>query len=142
RIVHAASKAGVLDDTYFVFTSDNGFHLGQHRLPAGKYSPYETDIRVPLLVRGPGIPAGDHISAITGNVDLAPTFETMAHVRPPAANDGRSLLALARDPGTASSWPRNAYLIEHRKQVGNAKLNRDPTLPVEPADPEAVTPDP
>jgi N-acetylglucosamine-6-sulfatase len=142
RLVRAAERAGVLDDTYFVFTSDNGFHLGQHRLPAGKYSPYDTDIRVPLLVRGPGVPSGDHVAAVTGNVDLAPTFEAMAGVHRPAANDGRSLLELARDPVLESSWSRTAYLIEHRKQVGSAKVALDPSLPVEPADPESVTPDP
>jgi arylsulfatase A-like enzyme len=142
RLVRTAQHAGVLDHTYVVFTSDNGFHLGQHRMPAGKYSPYETDIRVPLLMRGPGVPAGASVTALTGNVDLAPTFEAMAGVRRPSSNDGSSLLGLAKDPSSASRWRRNAYLVEHRKQVGSAKATRDPSLPLEPSDPEAPIPDP
>ena len=142
RLVRAARDAGVLDNTYFVFTSDNGFHLGQHRLPAGKYSAYEHDIRVPLIVRGPGVAADARVDdAITGNVDLAPTFEAMAGVRRPSSNDGRSVLALARSPETASAWPRTAYLIERRRQVGSAAPARDEDLPVEPSDPEAVSTD-
>jgi arylsulfatase A-like enzyme len=135
-LVRTARAAGVLDTTYLVFTSDNGFHLGQHRLPAGKYSAYDTDIRVPLLVRGPGIPAGGHVHAITGNVDLAPTFEAMAGARRPSSNDGRSLLRLARDPDRADRWPRNAFLVEHRQEVGVPKPARADVLPVEPGDPE------
>lgn len=51
-------KTGELDNTYIVFTSDNGHHMGQHRLPTGKWTAYEEDVRVPLMIRGPGIPEG------------------------------------------------------------------------------------
>jgi N-acetylglucosamine-6-sulfatase len=136
-LVDAARDAGVLDNTYFVFTSDNGFHLGQHRLPAGKYTAYDPDIHVPLLVRGPGIPAGAHVDALAGNVDLAPTFEAMAGVRPPSATDGSSLLDLARDPAKSADWGRTAFLIEHRTQTGNVKRAGAEDLPLEPSDPEA-----
>ena len=137
RLVRVLRRAGTLDDTYIVFASDNGFHLGQHRLPAGKYTPYETDIHVPLLVRGPGIPAGAHVAALTGNIDLAPTFEAMAGVARPRTNDGRSLLRLARDPSTASDWPRRAYLVEHRRETGRTQPARNADLPLEPPDPES-----
>ena len=60
---HAAAT-GQLDNTYIVFTSDNGFHLGQHRLPPGKQTPYETDIHVPLVVRGPGVAPGTHVDRV------------------------------------------------------------------------------
>ncbi|MET0628109.1 MAG: sulfatase [Acidimicrobiia bacterium] len=136
RLVNTLRDEGQLDDTYFVFSSDNGFHLGQHRLPAGKYTAYETDIHVPLLIRGPGIAAGEHIEGLTGNVDLAPTFEAMAGVPRPAANDGRSLLRLAQDP-EGTRWTRTGYLIEHRKEVGKTKPARDEALPLEPPDPES-----
>ena len=134
-IIDTVSKAGQLDNTYFVFTSDNGFHLGQHRLPAGKYTAYDTDIHVPLMVRGPGVPAGDHVHALTGNIDLAPTFAAIAGAKAPSARDGRSLLGLAQDPDSASSWSRNAFLVEHRRDVGKVKRSGD--LPLEPSDPEA-----
>ena len=51
-LVKSLHDSGELDNTYIFFTSDNGFHLGQHRLGAGKWTPYEEDIRVPLIVRG------------------------------------------------------------------------------------------
>ena len=54
RLVHTLRATKQLDNTYIVFASDNGFHLGQHRMPAGKQTAYEPDIHVPLLVRGPG----------------------------------------------------------------------------------------
>ena len=61
-----------LQNTYFVFSSDNGFHLGQFHMPAGKETPYDTDIHVPLVVRGPGVPAAGTVDAMVGNIDLAP----------------------------------------------------------------------
>jgi N-acetylglucosamine-6-sulfatase len=72
-LFEALAATGQLNNTYVVFTSDNGFHLGQHRLLLGKRAPYEEDIRVPLIVRGPGVPAGGTLDHLTGNVDLAPT---------------------------------------------------------------------
>ena len=104
-----------LADTDIVFASDNGFHLGQHRLPAGKLTAYDTDIRVPLLIRGPGIAAGRHVRALTGNVDLTATFAAMAGIKPPHFSDGRSLVAAARGQRTAHEW-RQAYLVEHRRR--------------------------
>ena len=53
-LVDTLRKTGQLDDTDIVFTSDNGFHLGQHRLPPGKLTAYDTDIRVPLFDPRPG----------------------------------------------------------------------------------------
>ena len=63
-----------IDDTYVMYSSDNGFHMGEHGLPAGKNFPYEEDIRVPLTVRGPGVPEGRTIDAMVLNNDFAPTF--------------------------------------------------------------------
>ena len=101
-----------LDDTYFVFSSDNGFHLGQFRMPAGKETAYDTDIRVPLIVRGPGIPAGKTSDFMVGNIDLAPTFAKLGGARVPGFVDGRSFAPLLYDPG-ADPRPRRAYLLEH-----------------------------
>lgn len=104
---------GVLDDTYVVFTSDNGFHLGQHRLPAGKGMPYDTDVNVPLVVRGPGVPAGQHVAAMATNVDLAPTFATIGGAPPWRSWDGRSLLPLLRHPHRVPPRWRRTVLLEH-----------------------------
>ena len=104
---------GQLDNTYIVFTSDNGFHLGQHRMPAGKQTAYETDIHLPLLIRGPGVTAGAHVQAITGNIDLAPTIAEIGGATLSDAPDGRSLLPFLRgQPPKEADW-RQAYLLEH-----------------------------
>jgi N-acetylglucosamine-6-sulfatase len=72
-----------LEDTYVVFTSDNGFHQGQYRLPAGKQTEFDTDLRVPLVVRGPGVPVRRTTGALVGNVDFA-------HACPASSRAGRS----------------------------------------------------
>ncbi len=95
---------GQLDNTYIMFTSDNGFHLGQHRMPSGKQTAYETDIHLPLLIRGPGVTAGSHVQAITGNIDLAPTIADLGGASMEDAPDGRSLVAFLHNqpPQTAT----------------------------------------
>ncbi|MGH9362923.1 MAG: sulfatase-like hydrolase/transferase, partial [Thermoanaerobaculia bacterium] len=65
-------------DAFVFLTSDNGFHLGHHRLRAGKGSPYEEDVRVPLLVAGPGVPPGRRLPHLALAVDLAPTIAALA----------------------------------------------------------------
>ncbi|ROW06867.1 hypothetical protein VMCG_04073 [Cytospora schulzeri] len=84
RLVVQLDEAGVLDDTYVVFSSDNGFHIGQHRLPPGKECGYDEDIRVPLVIRGPGVSEGEVEDAVTTHIDLAPTILKMvgAETRP------------------------------------------------------------
>ncbi|KAH8660228.1 alkaline-phosphatase-like protein [Xylariales sp. PMI_506] len=80
QLVARLEGAGLLDDTYIIYTSDNGYHLGQHRLPPGKECAYEDDIRVPLYVRGPGVAAGVDEEAVTTHIDLAPTLLRIAGV--------------------------------------------------------------
>src|SRR3712207_421461 len=84
RLVDALRESGELDNTYLVFTSDNGFHLGQHRLTTGKWTAYEEDIRVPLIVRGPGVPEGQNLEHLVLNNDLAPTFAELGGAEAPA----------------------------------------------------------
>ena len=76
-----------------MFTSDNGFMHGEHRIPSGKVVPYEHSIRVPLLMRGPGVPRGAQVDRLAANVDLAPTLLDVAGARAPWTPDGVSLLA-------------------------------------------------
>lgn len=115
-IFDALQAAGRLDDTYVVFMSDNGFHLGQHRQTRGKQAPYEEEVRVPLVVRGPGVPAGRVLEHLVGNVDLAPTFAELTGVTGPDFVDGRSLVPLlGASPPPPASW-RQAYLIMHGEQ--------------------------
>jgi arylsulfatase A-like enzyme len=111
RVVETLRETGQLGRTLIVYTSDNGFHLGQHRQPAGKNTPYEEDIRAPLIVRGPGVPAGRRVTAMVANIDLAPTLAEAAGARVPAFVDGRSFLPLLGDPRRA--W-RHSLLIARR----------------------------
>jgi N-acetylglucosamine-6-sulfatase len=111
-IIDALQAEGVLDDTYVMYSSDNGFHLGEHRLPAGKDFPYEEDIRVPMVMRGPGVPKGGTVEAMVLNVDFAPTLAEIAGIEPADFVDGRSFLPLLEDPDLP--W-RESFLIERRQ---------------------------
>jgi arylsulfatase A-like enzyme len=119
RLVGVLRETGELSNTYIVFTSDNGIHLGEHRINTKKWTAYEEAIRVPLLIRGPGVPRGMSRSQMALNNDLAPTFASWAGLTPPSFVDGRSLgpLLSASPP---SSW-RSAFLVEHwRDESGDA----------------------
>jgi N-acetylglucosamine-6-sulfatase len=109
RIVDALRDKGELGSTYLLFTSDNGYLDGEHRVEFGKLLAYEPSSQVPLLIRGPGIPAGKTSDALVGNIDLAPTITQLAAAKPDLTFDGRSLLALARDPESSSD---RALLLE------------------------------
>lgn len=113
HIIDTLKATGQLDNTYIFFGSDNGFHLGNHRLTTGKQAPYEEDIRVPMIVRGPGVPAGQTVDHLTGNIDYAPTWAEIAGAQVPDFVDGRSLLPLLRsNPPPISQW-RQEYLLQH-----------------------------
>jgi len=114
RLVGVLEETGELSNTYVVFTSDNGLHLGEHRINTKKWTAYEEAIHVPLLVRGPGVPPGASRSQMVLNNDLAPTFASWAGVTPPSFVDGRSLSPLfSTNP---PSW-RSALLVEHWQDV-------------------------
>jgi len=107
-LIEELEAAGELENTYIFFTSDNGWFQGEHRIHKGKDSPYEESARIPLFVRGPGVPAGSKVERFVLNTDFAPTFADLGGVEFPA--DGRSFMPLLRgeDP---SSW-RSAVLLE------------------------------
>ena len=104
-------RLGVAGNTYIVFNSDNGFHLGQHRLMPGKMTAFDEDVRVPLIVTGPGVPAGLTVGAIAQNVDLRPTFDALAGTVPQERVEGHSLADLLHGR-PAGPW-RQTALIEH-----------------------------
>ena len=109
EIIDALDESGVLEDTVVVFTSDNGYFFGEHRIPEGKLFFYEPSIRVPLLVRGPGIPAGVTRSSLVANIDLAPTLLDLAQAAPLRTMDGRSLVPLLHGDPPATD---RAVLLE------------------------------
>jgi arylsulfatase A-like enzyme len=102
---------GLANDTYIVFSSDNGFHMGDYRLMPGKMTAFDTDIRVPLIVAGPGVVAGATRDETVQNIDLAPTFERLSGGTVASNVDGRSLVPLLQG-AAAPDW-RTGALIEH-----------------------------
>jgi N-acetylglucosamine-6-sulfatase len=122
-VVSKLGTQGVLSNTYIVFTSDNGWHHGEHRIRSGKGRPYEEDTRVPLLVRGPSVAAGSSTNKLVLNTDYLPTFTDLAGAQTPSYVDGRSLLPVLTGSAT-TSW-RTAILIEGRK------YSADPEIPVD-----------
>ncbi|HEY8584438.1 MAG TPA: sulfatase/phosphatase domain-containing protein [Capillimicrobium sp.] len=104
-VVRELRRQGELDRTLLVFASDNGHFAGEHRIPQSKYFPYEPSVRVPLLMRGPGVREGAVARDLTVNADLAPTLLDAAGARAGRRLDGRSLLPLAARPGTRTDRP-------------------------------------
>jgi N-acetylglucosamine-6-sulfatase len=124
RLRAALTAAGVAGNTIVVFSSDNGYHMGQYRLNPGKMTAFDTDIRVPLVVAGPGIGAGTTSTAAVENIDIAPTFLASAGLPVPSDVDGRSLVPLLHN-GAGTPW-RTGSLVEHH---GPDTMASDPDLP-------------
>jgi arylsulfatase A-like enzyme len=123
-LITVLQETGQLDNTYIIFTSDNGYHLGQHRLRAGKDVPYEEDIHVPFIIRGPGIEPHTTLQGyITGNIDFAPTIAELAGVLPPEYVDGRSMVGLFHGERPLPGEWRSAYLLEF---YGYNQADEDP----------------
>jgi N-acetylglucosamine-6-sulfatase len=110
QIENALRANHLAGDTYLVFSSDNGFHLGEHRLLAGKMTAFDTDIHVPLIVQGPGVAAGTSTDAMAENIDLASTFAGIGATT--LRSDGHTLLPLLG--GTRPAGWRDTILVEHR----------------------------
>jgi N-acetylglucosamine-6-sulfatase len=100
QTVRALREVGELANTVLMFTSDNGYLIGEHRL-MGKNYPYEQTLRVPFLVRGPGMPAGATRDQTMTMVDVAPTIVDLADATPDLVMDGRSMVATIRRTGAA-----------------------------------------
>jgi N-acetylglucosamine-6-sulfatase len=108
-VVDELEKAQVMSNTYIFFTSDNGFFHGEHRIPRQKWRPYEEDIQVPLVVRGPGVATGSTTYKMALNTDYLSTFADLAGAQIPSYVDGRSLVPVLDE--SITSW-RSAILLE------------------------------
>ena len=107
-VVDALKETGKLDDTVIIYTSDNGFMYGEHRL-IGKSAAYEESIKVPLLMRGPGIPKNETRSELVNNLDVVATIAELAGATPRLVVDGRSLTTLLANAD--APW-RSAILLQ------------------------------
>jgi len=112
------------ENTYIVFSSDNGLHMGEYSLRPGKMTPFDIDINVPLIIMGPGVRRGAVVDQIVENVDLCPTFEELGGASSTPV-DGRSLVALLRGTGNAE-WRRLALIEHHGAPIISAD---DPDAP-------------
>lgn len=108
-LVKEVSAAGQLDNTYIIFTSDNGYHLSQHRMFAGKNCGLDTDINVPFFIRGPGISAGSSDSTVGSHVDVAPTIMELANLGQRGDFDG-GVLSMG---GATDSTYSEHITVEH-----------------------------
>jgi arylsulfatase A-like enzyme len=118
---------GVAGNTYIFFSSDNGLHMGDHRLMPGKLTAFEPDIRVPLVVTGPDVGAGRDVARVAENVDLYPTFVRLGGAGSSPLVDGQGLVPLLRGK-PAPDW-RDAALIEHHGPDFGAAAGPDAAPP-------------
>jgi arylsulfatase A-like enzyme len=118
-VVNALRAKGVLNDTVIFFTSDNGFHFGEHRIPGGKTRVYQESSRVPLIVRGRAFTGGVTRPQVVGNIDLAPTIAALAGVTPGHTPDGISLVPYA----AKKSYRANRALLVENNPLGAAPFD-------------------
>ena len=105
------ARWGELNNTMFVFSSDNGFHIGDYALTPGKLLAFDTDVNVPLIVAGPGVARGSVNNDLVQNIDFAPTFARLAGAHFPKADvDGHSFEPLLH--GKNVPW-RTLAVVEH-----------------------------
>lgn len=117
-LVRRLESAGILDNTYVSYSSDNGYAIGQHRRQPGKQCAFEQDINVPFIVRGPGIREGTETSVVTSHIDLAPMFLAIAGAEAPedVVLDGCGIPGINYDASTGfldeSSWRQEHVNVE------------------------------
>ncbi len=119
-IVQTLGAMHRLRNTYILFTSDNGFFYGEHRLTGGKFLAYEPATHLPLLIRGPGIKPGTSTGELASVTDIAPTILELAGVTPDKSIDGRSLVPFWKDPELRT---RRALLYESFVETSDVEQN-------------------
>ncbi|MFN8163223.1 MAG: sulfatase [Solirubrobacterales bacterium] len=120
EIVDTLGALHRLRNTYIIFTSDNGFFYGEHRLTGGKFLAYEPSTHLPLLIRGPGIKAGTETGELAANIDIAPTILELAGAEADKSIDGRSLVPFMKDPSLRTRRP---ILFESFVQTNDVEEN-------------------
>jgi N-acetylglucosamine-6-sulfatase len=109
-----------LRNTYVIFTSDNGFFYGEHRLTGGKFLSYEPATHLPFLIRGPHVRAGSENGELVANIDVAPTILELAGVEADKSIDGRSMVPFLRDPELRTRRP---ILFESFVETSDVEAN-------------------
>ncbi|HEX5983634.1 MAG TPA: sulfatase [Solirubrobacterales bacterium] len=120
RVIETLGYLGRLRNTYVIFTTDNGFFFGEHRLLGGKFLAYEPATHLPFLIRGPGIRPGTKTGELAANIDVAPTLLDLADVEPTKSIDGRSLVPFLEDPEARTRRP---ILFESFVETNDVEAN-------------------
>jgi len=121
-VVQTVSDLGLLDSTYFFYSSDHGFQLGQFNILMDKRHVYEWNTKIHLLARGPGIQAGSVMPMPGTQVDIAPTLLGLAGVRAPSSMDGKSIVPFLVDPLSNDLFDSTR---EHLQSLGDLAVYRD-----------------
>ncbi|KAL3441786.1 alkaline-phosphatase-like protein [Aspergillus insuetus] len=112
RLLTRLEESGQLENTYVIYSSDNGFHIGQHRLPPGKTTSYEEDIRVPFFVRGPGISSSPRKETqVTTHIDFAATIFELAGI--PLRDDFDGTPMKFTKTGSSAAVPHEHVIVEY-----------------------------
>jgi arylsulfatase A-like enzyme len=126
-LVERLEALELLESTYLLFTSDNGHHYGEHRIFSGKGTPFEESVRVPLVIRGPGVVKDRVLSQLATNADLLPTVLDLVGGKLGDRVDGRSLMPLFGPRAADVPW-RNALVLESHPhesfQVDRVRVRR------------------
>ena len=130
EVIGALAATGQLANTYVIFTSDNGFFGGEHRIQREKFLPYEPSSHLPLLIRGPGIAPGAHSGELAMNVDLAPTILAATGAKATHRIDGRSLLPFALAPKRRTQRPLLLEGYTKAVEVATARKGRANAKPI------------
>jgi arylsulfatase A-like enzyme len=113
KLLDRLERSGQLNNTYVIYSSDNGFHIGHHRLPPGKSTSYEEDIRVPFFICGPGIKPGEKVTQVTTHIDFAPTIFELLGLPPRSDFDGTPMRILK----DSAAVPHEHVIVEYWGQA-------------------------
>ncbi|KAF2885334.1 hypothetical protein ILUMI_20803 [Ignelater luminosus] len=126
EVILKLKSMNVLNHTYIIFSSDNGFHIGQFVQPWDKRQPYETDIKVPLFIRGPNIKVNHVTELVVSFIDIAPTILSMAHLEVPSNMDGHSFLDHIQENGADyENNKEQIVLIEYFGEGNQNTVDKD-----------------
>ena len=124
-IVQRLESYGVLDNTYILYSSDNGFHIGHHRMQPGKECGYEEDINIPFIIRGPGIAKNVTSNLVTTHTDLAPTILSLIGEKPRPDFDGLAIPVAENEMKSASdNWHEHVTVEYWGFAAGESNYDR------------------
>ncbi|KAI7826154.1 alkaline-phosphatase-like protein [Gamsiella multidivaricata] len=112
RVIKRLEEHGQLENTYIVYTTDNGYHLGTHRMFAGKQTAYEEDTNIPFIIRGPGVAKGQKSNAVATHTHFPATVLKLAGLSLPEALDAHSIPVLENKAVYGKDQPTEAFSVE------------------------------